>query len=470
MIRRRLLQPLLKVKSFELDESTKMMIQQKRNANTLVFFGCFVFLFAFNIMTSIPGDGLNREAYESTPKRCKVNGGKAIAHDRDPLLQAHLTDQITYMKRLFDTYDMPEIAVVSPTFFFLATDPLVTEQNKSHPSRSRAWNETFAVTDHESITETGHDIFGSQGLEDPFIQGAMSGGGTSRLLEDGKYTAFSGWYVGNFGHFVHDFASKIAWLKTLVSEDTKFLLPYHPLYQDVLNEVDIDFVRDRIKWIKYGETVHVMNGSLTVMKPKSSEVFKSGYPQTATIFTEHFRRWLEESNWSEGSLQSQQPRNKVIFYSRKGGTPRRNVEYNLEQRLIKKTIEVMEKRGQSAEDLYIFNGKDEYGNTLNIPSQRLFFSMADTVIGPHGSGLTNIIWMDPRCDSGSPRPKVLEFASSRRSPAIQSGSYWGYWFLFGSMPWIDYHYIYYTAESTDEAVYVDEQVFEDTLHQMWGLR
>ena len=129
----------------------------------------------------------------------------------------------------------------------------------------------------------------------------------------------------------------------------------------------------------------------------------------------------------------------------------------------------MEKRGQTPEDLIIFNGKDQDGNTLPISAQRHLFAMADTAIGPHGSGLTNVIWMDPRCGPASTRPKVLEFASSDRTPLIQSGSFWGYWFLFGALPWIDYHYIYYTQESNEAITYVDVDVFERTLHKMWNL-
>ncbi len=199
------------------------------------------------------------------------------------------------------------------------------------------------------------------------------------------------------------------------------------------------------------------------------KIFSLRYPQTATIFTEHLRRWLEESNWSGDSLKIE-PKRKVIFYSRKGGTPRRNVEHDLEDDLIQRTIQAMEKRGQTRDDLMIFNGKDENGNTLTMDQQQHLFSLAETAIGPHGSGLTNIIWMDPRCGSASTRPKVLEFASSERTRVIQNGSYWGYWFLFGSTPWIDYHYIYYNPESTDANVYVDPEAFENTLHKMWGIR
>ena len=58
------------------------------------------------------------------------------------------------------------------------------------------------------------------------------------------------------------------------------------------------FVKKRVIWINYGETVYAGEGSvLTVMVPKSNDPFVHGYPQTATAYTEHLRLWLEESHW-----------------------------------------------------------------------------------------------------------------------------------------------------------------------------
>ena len=193
------------------------------------------------------------------------------------------------------------------------------------------------------------------------------------------------------------------------------------------------------------------------------------YPQTGTIYTEYFRRWLEESHWSRKSIHKAENKRKVVFYTRNGSTPRRVVDLELEKQLVQITLNAMYKRGQTDNDLIIFSGKDENGHTLPMETQFEFFSSADTAIGPHGSGLTNIIWMDPRCDSKN-RPKVLEFASSERTPSVQVGSFWGYWFLFGSLPWIDYHQMYYTAESVDSQVFVDPEIFEETLYTMWGLK
>ena len=73
--------------------------------------------------------------------------------------------------------------------------------------------------------------------------------------------------------------------------------------------------------------------------------------------------------------------------------------------------------------------------------------------------------MDGRCKSGT---KVLEFASSERTRNVQSGSHWGYYLLYGTMPWIDYNYMYYLEGSEENAMYIDLAVLERTLDAMWG--
>jgi hypothetical protein len=219
-------------------------------------------------------------AYDSTPKKCIINGGKAIAHDKDPDFASRLTGIIEFTKLKYDTHELPDIQIVEPSFYFQTTDP--RPNGKNWPALSRAWNDTYAVIDSESVINAESDIWGSSGLEDPIIRQAMDADSENddtpiRILPPGKYVTFSGWFVGNFGHFIHDHVSKIAWLKSLVSDDTIFLLPYHKLHESILNTVDETFVKERIVWVQYDETVHVKEeGSLTVMIPKTNHPFRSG--------------------------------------------------------------------------------------------------------------------------------------------------------------------------------------------------
>ncbi len=402
---------------------------------------------------------------EVAPPECIMNGGKPVLHEADAKIVQFVGDWIDGNKRNYDSYPLPEIETIEGSFYFR-----VESYDYAKSPLLRAWNETFKIRDHQSIIDKHGSIWGSTGLEDEIIVKAMDHSNVTpakiRILDPGKYTTFSTWASNNFGHFVHDHASKIAWMKALVTEDTKFILPVredNKMPLNVLNIVDEKFVQERVVWVDMDETVHVSDGSLTVMIPKSHGPFPLGFPQTATVFTEYFRRWLEESHWSGALI----PKNKgkVVYYKRRGSTKNRLLNAELEELLIQKVRDAMKKRGKSEKDLVIFTGKDENGQTLSLDEQFSIFSSASTVIGTHGSGLTNIIWMDPRCNSNH-KPKILEICSSSRTPKVQGGSAWGYWWLFGSLPWIDYHQLYYAEGSTETNMLVDPVVFEEALNKV----
>lgn len=183
--------------------------------------------------------------------------------------------------------------------------------------------------------------------------------------------SFSGWYIGNFAHFIHDHASKIAWLRQHFmnhDEHTKIILPYHEVHKAVLAVIDQDFVRNRVLWINYEQTISAQSSSLIVMRPKSNAPFLSGFPQTATVYTESLRRWLQESHWMPSSPNAQViNKRRVIYYTRWGGAMRRQMNKELESQVLFKTRDAMKKRGQNPEeDLIIFNGQDESGNTMAV--------------------------------------------------------------------------------------------------------
>ena len=262
-------------------EGTMKQLKARPSKTTIRLLTCCIIILCLNVLLTItePSVSLRRKANNITtdliPSSCVVNDGRAVVYDKDPIFANDVTATIVLSKVKYDDHKLPDIEIIEPSFYFKTTDP--RPSGKNWPALSRAWNETFAVIDDDSVTSHDVDIWGSQGLGDEIIRQAENGGSPIRTLPPGKYATFSGWYVGNFGHFIHDHVSKIAWLKSLVSDDTNFLLPYHELHEKILNTVDEVFVRDRVVWIQYDETVHVSEGgSLTVMIPKSNYPFFGG--------------------------------------------------------------------------------------------------------------------------------------------------------------------------------------------------
>jgi len=388
-------------------------------------------------------------------KSCKDHGVPFL-HDKDTVFLSQVQQRKRNAMTKCESTEMPEIQTIGPSFYFQT----FSKGPKSHlPVISRAWNDTYAVTDHPLFTG---EVWGRDGLNDDFIRKAMDAG-DFYILPPLKYATFSGWIIGNYAHYMHDHLSKIAWLKSQVTSDTIFLLPYHELHKNILSVVDKTFVNERVIWVDYGKTFHVSEGgSLTVMTPKGHG------RQHGTKFNEHLRQWLVESHWDKSHSPSfAENKRKVVYYMRRGGTLRRNIQPDLEEELLKTIRDTMIKHGRNPNDLIIFNGKDVNGQTLSVQKQFEIFSSADIAIGVHGSGLSNIVWMDPRCDQ-HPKVKVLEILSSWRTPDIQFGKIIGNWLPLGTVPWIDFHNMFYSAGSTDKSILIDKELFEQVLNSLFS--
>ena len=77
---------------------------------------------------------------------------------------------------------------------------------------------------------------------------------------------------------------------------------------------------------------------------------------------------------------------------------------------------------------------------MSLQHQFDLFRTATTVIGPHGSGLANILWL-PGADSCEHRPRVVEFLVQPSQTDIQfGGSFKTYMYLFGYPQWVEYHH------------------------------
>ena len=50
-------------------------------------------------------------------------------------------------------------------------------------------------------------------------------------------------------------------------EHTKIILPYHEVHKAVLAVIDQDFVRNRVLWINYEQTISAQSSSLIVIDP-----------------------------------------------------------------------------------------------------------------------------------------------------------------------------------------------------------
>lgn len=294
----------------------------------------------------------------------------------------------------------------------------------------------------------------------------------------GNYVTFISWFTGNYGHFLHDHLPVIAWLREYLDPDVKFLLLYHPRHEEILNTVDPTFVRERVEWVQRHELLQINDGTLTVMAAATP------YRNIRPI--ESLGRWLNDARPATHDTS----KGTIIYYTRGGSSDTQHgrvVEPNHEANIIAAIRAKMAKYNRP-EELVIFNGQ-ENGATMAIERQFQLFRSASTVIGPHGSGLANVVWMDA---SSTPttkesadrtpsttctkRPRILEFLLGPDSAQVHppceecEGIPFSrtYYHLFSTIPWVEYNHLLYAGNSTEATTYIDLTALDLALEDMWS--
>jgi len=289
---------------------------------------------------------------------------------------------------------------------------------------------------------------------------------------EGDFAGFSSVFPHNFGHIIHDHLPVVAWFLTKVHPTTKFILHYdpnHPVAQHIYKVVDESFY-NRIVWVPYNTIVHVKRGSLNVL------VVDKVPTVMGTIFMSSLRKWLIASHpEANDDIDTIHPHGVVIFYSRVAASNvlhGRIVEPDHEVEIIRHIKQAMIHYGRR-EDFVVYNGMNPDGTNMSLNDQFKLFRRAKSVIGPHGSGLANMVWLnfEHAGSSCEKRPKVLEFVSGPDSEQVQhrGGRYNGYNLIFRGMP-IDYHNILYTKESSKDFTLVHLEALDQALHSMWADR
>ena len=240
------------------------------------------------------------------------------------------------------------------------------------------------------------------------------------------------------------------------------------LLRSILKSLDPTFF-DRVTWLKPGEIARVENGTLTVGFHHES-VFDV---QPKYGASRYLQKWLSSPN--PQLLPSSNDVRKVVFYSRvppqaKHGRIMDEVHNRAIISLIQRSLD----RNGRTEKLVEFDGTVLGDNgslrTMTFVEQFQLFRSASTVIGPHGTGLSNMLWMDLSECSGCDPPKVVEFTigplnigsfDPDRDPFART-----YAFKYWGLPY-DYHHILFLPNSTDQRTFVDLEVLENLLNDLW---
>jgi len=310
----------------------------------------------------------------------------------------------------------------------------------------------------------------------------MSWKDRAEVFVAGDHVAYNSWIVGNFTHSLIDHLPVIAWLKENLPETTKFILPKDQTMMAIMDSVGPDFVRNRVVWVGQ-EVVTVQNGRL--------DVLVSPIPARSSVLVDSLVRWLMNTMKTERSNDDYRT---VLCYTRGGSKDThhgRVVDQKHEADIIQLIRSKMDQQGLSLDHrLIIYNGQ-ENGTTMSVKNQQRLFSTVTTAIGPHGSGLANVLWMLPKrngefrsmtnhsCDPFGNgirflRSQVLEFLISPDSGQVQPMSTgFGtdfrktYYDLYAQSSFLEYWHVLYAANSTGSVTFINLDAFALALDKMW---
>ena len=295
---------------------------------------------------------------------------------------------------------------------------------------------------------------------------------TVTFNDGADYVVFNSLFFDQYQHILIDHLGYLAYLRKTLPPSTKFLLvdvkgpnQYHGTHHGrrLLELLDPEFAR-RVHWIECGD-MHTCNqhikirgdgGTLTLVRPP--------------VATRHAQLLAMAREWILSTYPTKpesQVHKKVIYYTRNHPTAQNGRSMDVAQELAMiEMIQQMLIQYNRSEELVIFDGA-----SFSLEQQVDLFQSASIVIGPHGGGLANMLWMLPNSHSADcdDRPKVLEFVTSSATPDVQDGLRWmTYYNIFATCPWVEFHNILYSPGSTRHTTFVDLESFHDALVSLLG--
>ena len=273
---------------------------------------------------------------------------------------------------------------------------------------------------------------------------------------EGDYFGFTSTktYEGHYGHYKHDMLPTIAYYHDTLPKTTKFIL----LDRETIEFIDPDFARDRVVWIQFNDVVRVSKGSLTV-----------GITPNRPFLMYHdllnrLRLWVMKEHPEVPEERT------VIYYRRLQSNAKKGRVLNRQQEQdVLSRIESAMKHYNRKERLVVFDGTDANDEEMSLSDQYHLFRSANTIVGPHGTGLGgNLLWTNPSPKDCEDRVQLLEFITDG-SEELKSvhGSYTTHYNGYRGLP-INYHNLFYLRNSSQAETFIDSNMVSEFLDDVWG--
>lgn len=270
---------------------------------------------------------------------------------------------------------------------------------------------------------------------------------------NGNYALVQNFWMGHYGHNAHDNLGRFEFFRQLFNNKIKFIVTeYEPgRHETTLQQLYClnSFYKDNVIFLPPEKTLKI-NGLLFQAEREPAAGFTE-----SKMYCEYLRIGLNEQ------IKTHKKNNKehIIFCPRVAETSahgRCNTEENIHK--TKELIESIIKRHDKPINFSVFTNKKSNGDLMTIHEQKDFFKSATTIIGIHGTSLTNMMWADRLANYELPPLQIIEVVGNtttnkKNHPQIkkcQPGNDCGYWHQFGNHFNTNWQHIFYDKISERE--------------------
>eukprot|EP00566_Odontella_aurita_P012413 CAMPEP_0113554284 /NCGR_PEP_ID=MMETSP0015_2-20120614/16065_1 /TAXON_ID=2838 /ORGANISM="Odontella" /LENGTH=487 /DNA_ID=CAMNT_0000455411 /DNA_START=164 /DNA_END=1627 /DNA_ORIENTATION=- /assembly_acc=CAM_ASM_000160 len=285
------------------------------------------------------------------------------------------------------------------------------------------------------------------------------------LEVEGDSAGWFGFMEDNFGHTLHENLPTVAYMREMLPDHTKFLLAGTPMMRKLIGFIDPTFLA-RVVWVKEFDIVHVRSGKLTLPIYHDQPIGPLMSGAYNHLLVPYLRRWIAEQHPRDKNVPAREEERTVVFYRRAGTAGQRVVEEQHERDIIDLVHRYMAKYGFKGELVFFTGHNQETGELLSMEEQMSIYRKAKYIIGPHGSGLANVVWTDPVPPTCEDRVKILEFIPAKDSESVQF-LFNGYYWVLGGMP-VNWSQVTYAGNSTKQTTFVHIPDLENALDDMFG--
>lgn len=227
---------------------------------------------------------------------------------------------------------------------------------------------------------------------------------TLEFAEFDKISIFRG-FLKNYGHCLHDTLPSLLYLDKFSNSDV-ILSPLTDFMASLINLTGLSF--KKVKFLKMHESVN--------LRFKTKTQFNFALQQRnfnmSFLFKQSLESHLNKTIYTDIN-------NRLIYCTRNTSS---DVKHN--RRMLdsneKAIINLLKSYAEDHNLLFtLFNGQ-ENGKTMTHKKQMLLFREAKIVVGPHGSAMANVIYLNPKN-----KPSVCEFCKGKYSTNVNHGSRFG---------------------------------------------